>query len=692
MAGALLLVGLLGCAAAQEQDKELAPPASYVESVAAWYDGEHDRAIGGFRRLLAENPENDRARRDLLILLREAGRTEEAVAVAEELPANDPEIPFTLLLAGEEERLRDHRFTAAAKTPELTARQRLLEAAGAALLGYTEVAVERADLAMSLVDHLPYALLLKGVVELRRGDAASAVPLLEGALRQDRNLTEALVPLAGAKRAVGEEEEAYRLLRRAEVALPWDEEVAALREKWEETSPSLKSREEASVATRRSATTPPTAEVRIDGRESIPRLRVGLAEELTSIYLKPGGPFRVYATSEGIAELEPEERPERESAYLKAEPLFVAEEPILLHLSIRDGILRVSREDGAVLFTSKRPIRLIYNDPRRTTTLFNLTYGEGRFYGGREDRSYRGDIEALPRPGDRFTLVNELNVEEYLYSVVPSEMPAYWPAEALQAQAVAARSYTLRRRPRFRHRGFDLLSSVTSAHYRGVSGEDPRSTEAVSSTTGQVLRAGGRIIDAVYSANSAGYTESSESVWGGKTPLVGVSDPKLPELTDLRPPAALYDWILRRPDSYSNHPTYSSPSAYRWKLLVPREEIELQLRRRGEDIGTLRALLPEARGISGRVESVRLVGSDGETRITRDSVRSALGGLRSNLFVHSAGYSSTGRLEQILFEGAGWGHGVGLCQSGAAGMAADGYDAGEILSHYYPRATVDRLY
>lgn len=103
-------------------------------------------------------------------------------------------------------------------------------------------------------------------------------------------------------------------------------------------------------------------------------------------------------------------------------------------------------------------------------------------------------------------------------------------------------------------------------------------------------------------------------------------------------------------------------------------------------------MVPGPRGVTGRVESVTITGSRGETTVLRDAIRSALGGLRSNLFISAPQLNENGVAEAFLFEGAGWGHGVGMCQSGAAGMAEAGYEYTEVLGHYYPESDIEKRY
>ena len=650
-------------------------------ATSAWYDGDREEAIAQFERLLAAAPENDDIRADLLVLLREAGDLERAIEITKHMgPGRSSELLMTTVLAGV-------ASPPAAKDRDgdrgSDPRRLLWEAAGRYLDGEANRAEE---LLLSVADgtaHLPYAYLLLGLIARERRDWEQSVAWLTIARRQEPNLTAAFVPLAEARFALGEREDALALLRRAEIALPWNGAIPELRARWERRLPELVARQTEETERRRTIAEPPTVEVVLEDRETIPRLRVGLAESLSSVYLKTGGDFRIVKTPSDLVFRSSEARLAALRSALDGESAATGAGGAILRVIAEGSGVVVEDESGSRIVAGDRPLRLVYDDPGRTTIVFDLAFGEGQFSAGREDRSYRGHIEVLPR-GGTFTLVNDLNVEEYLYSVVPSEMPSYWPTEALEAQAIAARSYTLHRRTRFHGRGFDLVSSVASAFYRGVTGEHPRTTGAVRSTRGVVLAEGAGTLDAVYSANSAGYTESSESVWGHRTSLVAVSAPLLPPLETPRRPSELYDWIVSRPGSHSGDREYAAASAYRWRLLVPRQTIERRLSSAGYDVGTVRVVSPGRRGITGRVEWVRIEGSRGEAVVRRDIIRSRLGGLRSNLFTVSPLLGEDRTAAYFLFEGAGWGHGVGMDQTGAAGMAGTGRSAEEILAHYYP--------
>jgi SpoIID/LytB domain protein len=198
-------------------------------------------------------------------------------------------------------------------------------------------------------------------------------------------------------------------------------------------------------------------------------------------------------------------------------------------------------------------------------------------------------------------------------------------------------------------------------------------------------------IGAFYYDNCGGYTESSENVWGFPNPyLQAVPDKLLPERNGFLAPADLYTWLKSRPEAYSNHPKYSNRSAYRWSHWVSREEIESRLKL-SATVGNILSLTVMERTISGRAYKVLIKGTNGEKILKGDAIRS-LGGLRSNLFIVQPKLGKNGLPEYFVFTGGGWGHGVGMAQSGAAGMAVAGYSHAEILAHYYQGARLSKKY
>lgn len=265
-------------------------------------------------------------------------------------------------------------------------------------------------------------------------------------------------------------------------------------------------------------------------------------------------------------------------------------------------------------------------------------------------RAYRGVVE-LRRTDSGLTVVNELDLEAYLYGVLRLEINPAWPPEAVKAQAVAARTLAVASLGRLAREGYDVRDTTDFQVYGGATFEDPRATAAVDATRNLVLVYEGRPILAVYHADSGGRTESSEHVWGRAYPyLRGVPDP------------------------------YTSGSPYeRWSLAVPLVQLEESLRKAGFPGGEVRMVEVAETSESGRALRVRFAGANGAWELSGHRLRMLLGPdlLRSTLF--------TVRLEgsTALFEGRGWGHGVGLSQWGARGMALRGMEFTRILQHYY---------
>ena len=717
---ALILLTTAACSPLNAAEPKSAPvPATVEEATAAWYAGDLDRAIRGFRHLTTAEPYNAAHMLSLLVLLRESGRVDEAVALVESAAfADRSEVALTHLLAGaarppqaaSPQAVSPHApspeapSSAASEPPQdsvdtrtstVEARRLFFNATAHYLAGTSEAADALYDAALKTTPHFPYAHLYKGLIATERAEWDAALRSFTTARRQDSALTEAFEPQARALYALGRHVEALALLERAIIAVPWRTALVDLREQWRTQHPEAVASAAPATARRIADARAPDVEVYLAERAAEPTVRVGLAESLHAVHLKTGGNFSlVRVPSDLVTRSNAEQRAAVEAA-LSAEPVYRGGSNEILRVVFEAGLMIVERgaAPGDVydpLAAAGTPLQIVYDDPRHTTIIFDLAYGHGQFNAGREDRAYRGAIELWLPPDDPagFNVINVLPVEEYLYSVVPSEMPAFWPRAALEAQAVAARSYTLHPRTRFHNRGYALQSSVLSAYYRGVTGEHPATTAAVNATAGTLLFDGNRILDAVYSANSGGYTESSASVWGSVTALVGVSDLLLPPLDGQRSPAELYEWLREPPHSYSGAAPYAAPSAYRWQLVVPHQEIARRLEAAGQGVGRVVAIHPMQRGLSGRVERVRVRGTTGETVVQRDFIRSRLGGLRSNLFVVAPRHDAQSAVTHFVFEGAGWGHGVGLCQTGAAGMAAAGFDAAAILAHYYPRATL----
>lgn len=275
-------------------------------------------------------------------------------------------------------------------------------------------------------------------------------------------------------------------------------------------------------------------------------------------------------------------------------------------------------------------------------------------------KRYRGSLEFQVEEG-KLTAVNELNIEDYLRGVVPAEMPSAWPAEALKAQAVAARNYALQREQASRGRPYGLTGDQYSQVYRGYDAETPATNRAVEETRGIVMISGGSLISAFFHSSSGGYTENCEDVW-------------LNALT----------YIKCKEDPFDQNDRH-----YNWQVRYTASQLAEQLKAAGYQFSEVEDIQEVARTSSGaRVEKilVRGKGPSGEdlrAEISNaDRVRIALG-LKSALFTLDKAYDKDKNLASVTITGSGWGHGLGLSQWGAHGMASRGYKYNDILQYYY---------
>lgn len=267
---------------------------------------------------------------------------------------------------------------------------------------------------------------------------------------------------------------------------------------------------------------------------------------------------------------------------------------------------------------------------------------------------YRGAllIRGVPTAsGTVLNVINVLDLEDYLLSVLPSEMPCTWPAGALQAQAIAARSYAIANLGKHAKEGYDLRATVDDQVYLGISSERQSTNDAIAATAGLILKHGGKPISAFFHSTSGGSTELSENVWG--RPL-----PYLKSVVD-------YD---------DNSPHFA------WTRKVQNDDIEKIY---GKDIGQLLSMFVVARTpATSRARMILLVGTQSAKLVTGDSLRLALKLPSSNFNIGCEENSYN-------FSGRGFGHGLGMSQYGAKALAEQGYNAAQILTYYYKDVSVE---
>ena len=371
-----------------------------------------------------------------------------------------------------------------------------------------------------------------------------------------------------------------------------------------------------------------------------------------------------------------------------------------------------------------------YEQHGDTFTLGNVTIGRDFHWEQKEQQQFYGTLRLIPE-GDQFWAVNDIPLEQYLTSVISSEMNAHAPLEFLKVHAIVSRSWLIAQLERKKandtgcrqnsqdavsnhgksvsplsapnneaaparqiirwydhddHVLFDVCADDHCQRYQGLARITEAAVRAVRETAGQVLTYRGEVVDARFSKCCGGITEEYQTCW---------DDTPHPELASVRDcdsngqdfcdthDEALLSTILNNYDC-------STQDFYSWTVeYSPKALGELILQKSGIDVGDVMDLIPLERGISGRIRLLRIVGSRCSVEVGKElEIRRLL----SPSHLYSSAF--TPRLSDGVWklQGRGWGHGVGMCQIGAAVMASKGYKCEEILRHYYPNSMVERLY
>lgn len=380
--------------------------------------------------------------------------------------------------------------------------------------------------------------------------------------------------------------------------------------------------------------------------------------------------------------------------------------------------------------TSGKQIRYRHNG-ETGFTISDVTIGIGFHWERREEQTFSGRLELL-KEGNITHAINVLPVEDYLASVISSEMKPTANLEFLKAHAIISRSWVLAQMypqndpeaitppvgqtdgriikwyDHDQHRLFHVCADDHCQRYQGTSKIISQAAiQAVHDTRGMVLLHDGHLCDARFSKCCGGITEKFSTCWQDtdKPYLTPVADSNssapLPDLTDEK---NAEEWIMSNPDAFCNITDKSilteslngfdleTKDFYRWKVTYGAQELsELFHRRSGIDVGIITNLEPVRRGPSGRIEELRITGTLQTVTIGKElEIRRALSEshlLSSAFIVRKKQGSGTLDCTFTLY-GAGWGHGVGLCQIGAAAMGASGYTYQQILQHYYPGTVI----
>jgi stage II sporulation protein D len=274
---------------------------------------------------------------------------------------------------------------------------------------------------------------------------------------------------------------------------------------------------------------------------------------------------------------------------------------------------------------------------------------------------YRGDLDVQADADGRLSAVNLLGLEDYLAGVLPREVPASWPMTVLQAQAVASRTYALYRMEQAANLSYDVSADVLSQVYGGRGAESWRTSRALKRTRGRALVSGGQLIPAFFHASCGGHTEDALVVWNlDAAALRGTACP----------------YCIGRP-------------SYSWKRTIKNRTVQELLQSRGYRIGRITDIDVRERSLSGRAVTLGIRDNDNrELALGATEFRAMLGYdvVRSTMFdIRLQG-------ADFAISGHGWGHGVGMCQQGACGMALEGSSMLDILRFYYNGITLKKMY
>ena len=346
--------------------------------------------------------------------------------------------------------------------------------------------------------------------------------------------------------------------------------------------------------------------------------------------------------------------------------LITTDKPVIIG-SNQDGILINSFTNNLIAKTTKHEPYQVQN----INGLIKITDKSKNTFG-----AFRGPVKLIPEKKDGFvsynnhwyrgklllltngdkknlTIVNNVDLEDYLLSAVPSEVPSSWHKEALKAQSVAARSYSLGYLGRRIKKGYDLESTVEDQVYLGITSEKRSTTQAVKETKGIILLdKDNKPLIALYHSSGGGYTDSIDNLWDKKQ----------------KPPGHISDYIKAKPDYDNNSPHF------KWTRNFKISELNNLLT--SLNLGEIKVITPLSRSIANRILWVKITGTKGEIKIRGEEFRKLvkLPSSKFNLAIEN---------NTVKFTGSGYGHGLGMSQWGAKTLAERGLKYDQILAHYY---------
>ena len=420
---------------------------------------------------------------------------------------------------------------------------------------------------------------------------------------------------------------------------------------------------------------------------------------------------------------------------------FSLNAPYTVRSSQRCGKQVVELSEGRILWENALYDELLFEptDAQSSFTLEDVTIGINFHWERKEAQTFLGKLRFIVEDNN-ICAINELPVETYLTSVISSEMRATSSLELLKAHAVISRSWLLaqmeqrkaennnvEKQPSFfktdeeivrwydreDHKRFDVCADDHCQRYQGITkAANKHVVEAIQQTAGEILTSHGEICDARYSKCCGGAVEEFQYCWENiKKPYLQALPDTLSDSTplpDLTDETVARQWILSSPDAFCNTTDQKVLSQvlndfdqettdfYRWSQTYSQAEVKQLLEEKLEvQFGDIIDLVPLSRGKSGRIYRLKIVGKEHTLIIGKElEIRRALSKshLYSSAFIVEKADIKDGVPQKFIIKGAGWGHGVGLCQIGAAMMGKQGYRYEEILLHYYKGAEITKAY
>ncbi|SBV91538.1 SpoIID/LytB domain-containing protein [uncultured Dysgonomonas sp.] len=415
---------------------------------------------------------------------------------------------------------------------------------------------------------------------------------------------------------------------------------------------------------------------------------------------------------------------------------FVLDKQYICQKNEVTGKQSVSCKYGLISWNNSfyRELLFIPNDNEASFTLKEVTIGINFHWERKEDQRFQGALKLIVE-NNEITAINIIKIEDYLTSVISSEMSATASLELLKAHAVISRSWLLaqieknkeivankekyttftetgdeiiRWYDREDHLNFDVCADDHCQRYQGItraSANIDTVRQAIKETRGQVLMSENKICDARFSKCCGGVVEEFQNCWEDiKYPyLVKLRDNENnTDIPDLTIEQESVKWIESRPAAFCNtqdkkilgqvlnNYDQETTDFYRWQVTYSQDEISTLIQKRsGIDFGTIYELIPIERGTSGRLIKLKIVGSKKTMIIGKElEIRRIL----STSHLYSSAFIVDKTDNSFTLTGAGWGHGVGLCQIGAAMMGEKGYSYDKILLHYYVGARIEKNY